>query len=266
MTDISNLANITRATLLSGGTIASAEHNAWSQNVITALTNLNAVFTGGNPLLKMPAISAPGTPAAGKGNAHVIATDAWGIANSAWRHITDGGTIWEHGGSVARTLGGVGLDITNSNTGLTSTSSQAIGATLALPANALNANGRAYRVIFFADTNNAVATATIQARFNSAVICRNAGTGSDIMFAPAGTKEQASLTVVICRISPTQATISVEGRNSVAGTVAGIGVNSATPIATITVTNWTSAINFDVNISAWTSGTIRSMIIGEQIG
>ena len=38
------------------------------------------------------------------------------------------------------------------------------------------------------------------------------------------------------------------------------------PTSSVTVTNWTSDINFDVNISAWASGTIRSLILGEQVG
>ena len=254
MTDISALASVTRAALVSGGNISSTEHNTWSTNVIT---QLNAMGTPTGLLSKLESnwasASQPGDKPAGK-----IWYDS---ANSLWKgYATASGTPVQLGGIsygypdiVARLLNVVGADSTNSGTAFTSTGSATVGAVLKLPANSLNANGRAYRATYIIDTNGGAANATIQLRFNAGVLC-------SIAYNSGGRCIQVTITLV--RISTTVAAVSVMASNDPAGTLSGFPSSTSS----VTVTNWTSDINFDVNISAWASGTIRSLILGEQVG
>lgn len=137
-------------------------------------------------------------------------------------------------------------------TPLVSTAAQAVGAVLTLPANTLDVNGRAYRATFSIDTNNAAADLTVQIRFNGTSV---------ISYQDSAGAAQISATLTIIRISETQYRFSL-----VVVAPAWSNVPTQLAVATQTVTNWTSSINFDVNISEWTSGTINSMIIGEPIG
>ena len=202
--------------------------------------------------------SVSGAAAAGQVNYARALTDAFGVAASEFRLGNDQGTIDAFGGGAAKTVARVGVDVTASNVSQTITSSQAVGAILTIPAASLNANGRSYRVTIYLDSNTAnTLNATIQIRLD----------GSSFLSIATGGAVGLTGTVVvtITRIGATTAVIGWTDDIYVGAVrtamVPAIGNNNV-----FTITNFTGARNFDVNVSAWAAGTLRSMIVGEQLG
>jgi len=95
------------------------------------------------------------TPAGGHAGLAALATDGFGVSQSAAYFLNAAGTRWEFGGGAAKNVAGVGLDLAASYVSATGTTGNTLvsngGVKAAtIKANSLNALGRAIRVRVFA--------------------------------------------------------------------------------------------------------------------
>jgi hypothetical protein len=149
----------------------------------------------------------------------------------------------------------IGRDSASSNTAFTSTSSVALGATLVIPANSLNADGKMYRFYAYIDTSNAAASWGGTFRFDGTTLAA-VGTGESADYVFAG---------IIIRLSATTCVIFGHYSLSLSGSHGTFSFPTTGTTCVQTVANWTATRTLDFNITNWTSGTMRSIIVGEQL-